>query len=679
MSDQTEREKASTIRTISKKGADTGEISSQRINRIGDILWLVDDERGEKFQASFKSWGTIDEKFLIMQRLLLYCSTGGRLYSDENNRITASARKTFLNMERNVHKVLEHWRKNDALTQLPLHHWSRDQITTAVRDIFSQVATRDLLPSYGSLQDLVAPLKSSFSGFSAGDLTDGIVYRINQSMLKAIVDPMLAEEGVHFSEYVKGKRYSSLPITHAMVGLAEAVRLFDSEQTKFALALFSAWRDHPQASEPMDLWKQLQNGDLYARGHKRIEYKRIREFQNKLFASTDFTPDDLPWKTWGQFTSYIGDVVDACVFVLLVLTGIRSHELLGLRVENWEPDTNGVWYFRSAENKVNAGGLYDRAIVGLGARAFAIVKNLGWLDPELPRPLFGPWYGTEASYYARSVAAGSKYKAKKAIVSIQKCKERQHKKCARGSQWPDDRLKAFYKKNIVEKHPELAATHPDTHPHQCRHTWAEVPMRYMDPKYVNISAGIREQFRHGYQSWMEKRYSGEKIDRDVQAGLMHDYTRELIERITFADPTDPFMGPAVKRIMQQAAEIEVLHPDDVDHAMTEYIDSLAIEIEMLLFEWGFCMKRKGEEKMAACYDPQTSLPNPTLFGEKLPELCFGCPHRATHAVGEQVNVITRLGISWNDIAKNHPIKMIGKIGEAAAKKAENVLKERSYG
>ena len=452
------------IRRISKEDSATAEQYSQSVNRVGDRLWLLDDQRGIQFDTSFESWGNVDEKYLTMQRLLMYCGTGGRMYSDDANRISVSARKTFLSLECSIQKVLQNWRKNKFLDALPMQSWSIDDIVNSLRQIHAEVATRETIPSFGSLPDIIYTINKIFVGCAKGSLTDGILYPINHATKKAIVDPLLIAHGIHFSEYVKGKMFSSLPITHAMTGLAEAVRLFDSEKTKFALALFSAWREYPQFAEPIDIWKQLHNRELYKLGHKRKEYKQIRNFQDLLFTKTTLEYDDLPWKTWGEFASYVGEVIDACVFVLLTLTGIRSHELIQLRVENWERDTSGVWYFRSAEDKVNAGGLYDRAIVGLGARAAEIVKHLGWVDPEKPRPLFGPWHGSEASYYARATAAGSNYTAKKAIAAIQKTKNRFEKKTARGRQYPDDRLKAFYRRHVVEKHPELGATHPDTHP-----------------------------------------------------------------------------------------------------------------------------------------------------------------------------------------------------------------------
>ena len=153
------------------------------------------------------------------------------------------------------------------------------------------------------------------------------------------------------------------------------------------------------------------------------------------------------------------------------------------------------------------------------------------------------------------------------------------------------------------------------------------------------------------------------------------YLLEAIKRIVARDPADPWFGAAIKRIRKEVGDITVLTPEE----LSELCEGLAQDYSrFVVWEWGICMVRHGEESIANCADSETGIPNLIASDrEKAPELCGGCPHQGAH-LGFKDN-IRRIGISCQARGKafdelERPF-MAKKLGYEPAKHAERLLEE----
>jgi len=378
--------------------------------------------------------------------------------------------------------------------------------------------------------------------------------------------------------------------------------------------------------------------------------------------------NELPWRTHGELTSYCRIVRDAGNTILHLIAGNRVHEVAGYRTDQWTQDSKGVWWYRSAENKVNKGGNADRTIDTIGADVVKILNKMSYLNPDAPRPVIGSTFTLGAMTYSRRQRGMSWNEAVLCDWTEEKIHTPFHTVAVR------ERFIAFYQSHLVQKHPELGKKHSHAHPHQARHFFADLALRWIDPRYTDVIAKLREHYRHK-SDWMIHNYTDGKRSDDIQADIQRRYLIEILQRISANQPDDNWFGAAAKRIKKELRAINVVSTEELAEFYEEQADLYA---KFVVWEWGICAVRHGEESRANCTDSSTGMPNLIASDrEKAPEVCNGCVHQLVHT-GFKSN-IHRIALSCQARGKlleelNRPYFAI-KVGYDPAKKAEKLYRE----
>lgn len=650
-------------------------------NRIGDDTWQVQVQGNAgvdapTFSLDFSAMKDL-RKRQALQETLLYAITGGMGWADQTHRLVATsnghARKS-LNGALDVYRV---WSAD--YNALSLQSLSADDTVRLLRTVLEHHCDDDGKPLRARLIKAGRLLNATYECLAKGLASDGCLHRVTEAMKEDVVTPLLAPLGIDYAEWNADGSYGGLPIDVALVWLMEATEIIHARETKILLAYFAAWRVSPPASSLSDAAVKM------LRRHR--DYQESKSWpcglpathRDAIIAFGEAFDDHakqagigivktLPWRTIGEITDYCRLVRYAGSAILHLVAGNRVHEVVDYRTDQWAPDTAGNWWYRSAESKSNKGGNADRTIDPLGAHVVDILNKMSYLDPCVSRPVLGATFTRGVMQFVRKQRGLHYVEREIADWNAEKVQAPFTTTTVRAN------FKAFYQSHLVAKHPELGKTHPETHPHQARHFFADVALRWMDPRYVDIIAKLREHYLHKDDAMIYAYTNGKRSD-DVQGESGRHYLLEILQRIVERDPDDPWFGAAANRIRKECGDISVLSPEELADLYEEMADHY---LKFVVWEWGICAVQRGEESNANCSDNETGMPNLIATDrEKAPEVCNGCVHQLAHT-GFRAN-IHRIALSCQARGKlleelERP-RMAEILGYEPQKRAQRIYRE----
>lgn len=631
----------STIKTKTKK-----------INKYGNIEWVTESQYDHTSRSISFNWNCDNNKIIYGQMLFVNSKCSGG-FVDSSNRIMVTRHNTAKEELNTIKLLCEHWAQIHS--NKPLWNWSRGDLSEFIRSGMVSPSDRKKLYSRKRLTQICKILSMTRSGYTQGYLPDGIQFSITDSFRRAIMDPLLEERGLSYEEWSKDGSYGSVPLTIASLLIADAITLIESEEAKAAAIFFSVWRRsnvHPSNC----FWKQ--SGSKLDRLERYFKYVGTNKLTD---VDSDFGESflknglghlqKLPWKSVGQLSLFCKDLMQACLTILLLLSGFRISEIISLRFSDYYK-FNDEWYFVSSVPKTHEGMRVPRVLHDLTAKAAQCLEDISYIDP---RKYSIGFFHRGFMEGAANAALNGKFASEEWARNI--------KGFSIKTVYPWFNL--FYKKYILKKHPDCQAVCKKVSPHQCRHTWAEFSLRRIDG---NVEERIREHFLHSKHSRMTRKYTQHKLKESVQYFLENEYLYEVVKRISCQKIDDRFVGPAARRILKLVGDVKTLTPDEFNSE----IESCAAQIgRFAAFEWGFCAFFHGSEGSAQCLDPVTFLPN--IDGCSGPNICIKCPNGLNNDI--QAKHLVRTGIQHHYIATHHPIKAIGKLSadimEAIVKRLED--------
>lgn len=575
--------------------------------------------------------------------MLLLNGKSFRGYADKQNRITPtsiSAARADLASVRFLCEQLQRDFPNRQLKSLNLL-----EIQLIVRQ-FMFYGTNGTL-GRSALNVFCAILNESYKLYNNGRLNDGIKFFIDKKLKRDTMAPILDELGLEYSEWYKGGSYGSIAMICSSVMLNEAIAILESDDTKIAQSVFKTFRQYPKSPT-----KWFENGtnsyDILTKYHEwrhfglparydSLTIERFSYLAQEIRNHGIEVPPKLPWKNLREFGDYCELTMKAGLTTFLLLSGFRISELEPIDVNDYYKKPDGSWWFNTENPKTESGAVIGRSLHGLVAKAADIMVSLSALDAEKHNiPLFHAGFRGHA--YDAALGWGGwtierwMHEARYSKVTL--------------SYW----FKQFYETHVLPKNPDLAEIQKSVHPHQARHSFSEFTLRRFDQ---NVSAHLREHFRHSAGSLNFRRYTDEKLHESVQHYMELDYLEEIIHRIAANKIEDRLHGPAANKVKNDIAKFLMLTPSELNIHIRDNASNYS---RFTAFEWGFCVLPKNNNR-AKCIDSETNLPKVDVHSA--PEICSGCPH---HMYNEQQrNYLERIKIAHENIAMMHPLEFSKKM------------------
>lgn len=616
------------------------------INNLGDDTWYIVDSRNELVTKIH--WDTLNssKEMLVFAQNYIRHWVGG--YADNLQRLYFVP-TTVQHRLRKIERLIEY--VEEKYPNKKLCHLSIDEVYLLMQDLIAPEGCKE--PNgRGQAEVYAAIIRQSQQYYIEGLLTDGFNCDLPINLIDASLQDYLTGKGFNFQQWRKGGSWGGIPISVAMLLLADCIETLRSDTTKSLLAVFDDIREHqnpplfkifrPEFNKVIDpaYSGTSPNMEKFLRLKKRIE-----EYTGKSI-------NRFPMKTQREFTSATKNVYDAALMLCLLVTGGRIGEITGILADEIERDDNGDWWFKSAIHKTNKGIKDLRAISGLAAEAVDIAIGLSMFDKvEMSLPVFLFAHDGEA-------------------VHVKDMELRRTTMTMNGYR---NRLKRYYEDFLNKCGNEVREAHPEFKPHNTRHTWADFALRRFEG---NVLEEIRDHFRHKYGSYHTKRYTDEKLSPHVQQLKERQYLEEIIHRIA-GDEGDEFHGATALYIKKRLEETHEFIGDDELSSIDILVDEIADEfVRLVPHEWGFCVLREATKVQAKCFDRKAKIPR-VDEGSSF-DNCSGCMHRLTH--NSHKEDVVRIAIAHNDFINNYPLGSASKKqSESTLKRAKAIIKEIESG
>lgn len=615
------------------------------INNLGDDTWFVVDIRDERNVTKIH-WDTVtysDEKLVFAKEYLRNWLGGFR---DDFQRLYGVP-STVTHRTRVVESILKY--AEMVHPNKKLCHFSTQDIFEMMQSLVFPMGSKKTL-SIGRGEILSAIIRASQEYYVKGQATDGFDCDLPNDLIDAALKQFLTNRGVNYLKWRKGGSWGGMPISVAMLLVADCLEVIRSEKTKIVLALYDDLSEHRDL-----LFRHIFVRNVFTRTIDKTyfdqhtgNYKYGEQFQRlkrTIEGCTGKPLSEFPFENEGDFTSYVKQVYDASLMLCMIVTGGRISEIVDILADEIEPDDNGDWWFKSPIHKTNKGLKELRAITGLAAEAVNTVIRLSLFDKEaLSLPVFLFAHNADDNYVIRN--------------NEQRV----------GRESTRKRLQAYYQEFLTRVGSEIAEAHPKFTPHNTRHTWVDFALRRFDG---NVLEEIRSHFRHKYGSYFTRHYSDEKLSPHVNQLREREYLEEIIYRIA-GEEGNEFHGSVALYIKNRIAESHHFFGDDELDSMELLVDEIADEfLRLVPHEWGYCVLRESTQSQAKCFDKDAKIPNIEL-GSSF-ENCSGCIHRLTHS--SQKEDIVRIAVAHNDFINNYPLRSFQNTSELTLKRAKAMIKE----
>ncbi len=631
--------------------------SGNLINNIKDDVLYVKDVVINDVNSYTFVYESINKKWKTWCNVMFIEKCGG--YNNSETQELTARRKTCSNWLLALRRIGV-WATQHA-PDLPITQWQESHCRQLLQDALTNQITiteneryKHKLPliSHGVLDEIFGMLLFSHKLYHQGKLSEGLTISFSKRFREDSLGEILKERKTSYEEWMEGGYFESIPLPIAMMLLSDAISILRSDQTKLLLAYFRHQRTnlaiHPKSlfhNKRFDVF--CKNGTL-GKSTFTPNYRTLHEVlkvvTGKPVRHIPFSPEII--------NDHCASVFDACIVIVLTLTGIRISELGSICADDYKLETDGTWVFNSDLFKTNFGLPEIRTMSGLVAEAAETMVGLSYLTKRKrvdckKLPLFS------RNYYI------SNYRRDNRIEDV---KFKGHK-----TGTLSDRLNVFYSK-FLDNHNEVKSECPLIHPHRFRHTFAEFGLRRFDG---NVLEAIRQHFRHQAGSYFTHRYMDNKLSAEVKDEIERDYLKELISRIVESENND-LSGPVAVYIKKKAKEQCYLQYEEV----AGFVVELADEFEKLVaHEYGFCMVRTETRHLSKCYDKKTQVP---MIQNGCFSICSGCPNSLYSTRGNKEEII-RIATSHQNMIDNFPIKVDGitaiESSKAVVKRAGQILDE----
>lgn len=634
------------------------------INCITDKVFSISDSyNGEtfsldvSFEGASPKWRNWGREYLIQW---------AESYTDTKLQ-TLSARKPTIETKRNQIAKLITWatiNKPDA----SLASWSEEDVFNLLKDItFNNIQTPERRLSNSSLQfiskDLalktVWHITNSGSLYRKGLLSDGYLGLSNFESLLPEFKEDLTLLGCDFKEWMKGGSYDSVPLEVASLLLLEAINTIHSDEAKAIRAYFSVQRSTLKLSPELvfkkgnSIFKQVMSGNM---NNKQLikKTKRIENFLEavntqfkSLEGSSHFAPVDFLINQGGhrQLNNKVKELYDACKVIFFCLTGIRVHEMKQTNSQDYYKDGDGVWRFKTKEDKTQKGTKQLRAIGGLAAEAADILCDVSYITKHDRKD------GQSTYLFGYYTAVKKHFGADEKRVD--------HSGAGVSRENFRDRLIIFFNK-VVDKYGNKAfGEYSRIYPHAFRHSFVDFVLRRFDG---NIHGAIRNHFRHSIKGEFTNAYTDSKAQENIEFAAQQNYMTELVFDMV-GEHSQNFTGPIALFIQREVSKFEFVTEEDIG----PFINELKADLKHLIpHEYGYCLVLMSRQHLAKCLDKKTGVAK-VLNG--CFELCSGCPNSLHNKVSHKENIIRNI-ISHESFLEKFPIKNTPQ-SEASKKVIQN--------
>ncbi|VVO01723.1 site-specific integrase [Pseudomonas fluorescens] len=622
------------------------------INQLGsDFFYVIDAKSEAPRKINFK-WECSIEKRVWAQNALLLSSnflSSSRAGPMEVRSCHASVVESVL-----LKKLCEYWEKNHSTK--PLWNWNRSEVKEMVR----KVMVRDLSPlgdpilyAANNLNQFCYWLSISHEAYLDGRINDGISFKTSSHFKKEVMDPLMKFLDSDYAEWVYGGSYGSISPAIASLLLAHSIQILESESLIAAQCFFKAWKKNPTGLGSIFRQFNRRNLDVLERDHFQNSARSVKSLKLKHALLDEFKESGilplsrLPWDSYIELSDFCRLAIQACMVIILTLTGHRAGELLSVHSADWEVKGDEVIVREEIEKTLN-GLRIPRYFHSLAARAVKTIWSLSFIDSEKHRiPLH---HKAWSSGLASAVINGEDVDTWLNLNGELTANTLR--------QWLDN----YFEQSFLVVYPEVKAEHPGISPHQFRHSWAEFSIRRFDH---NVEAQVREYFLHKSKK-ATRRYTDKKLSESVQYSIEHEYLDEVIHQVISDRFGDEYRGPAYRRIVNTLSKVDSLDPAELD----ALVESICNSVESYTaFEWGCCLLLKNSKQDAKCHDSFTGLPAPKIYASV--KRCTTCPNLGTNAL--QRNNLTRIAINHSYIAKHHSVLAIAKLSQNVVDQISRLL------
>lgn len=332
---------------------------------------------------------------------------------------------------------------------------------------------------------------------------------------------------------------------------------------------------------------------------------------------------------------FVIQLYDAAGYILLVLSGFRLSEWVTFKVNDFQKLPDGTWEFCNEIHKTNHSIKSPRYLHGMAAVAIDTLIECSYVDKTSENaPIFIRTFRTH-----RFVCTNKR---------MPKLSEILDKKI--WGEHPDATIRSGFEKfynETIKQHPELAEIHSTTNPHQARHLWAEYSIRRFDGAVIDL---VTEHFRHRYSDNFIRSYYENALRERERDDIEVAYIENILRRLGSRDNSlSSFYGPAAKRARNELKKARLISNEDFDVVLANLTESIIITVD----EWGYCLLRKGEEKLANCWNEDLGIA--MVEESRSFEICGSCPHSCSTKL--QRNGIERSLIAHEEFIKALPAKL----------------------
>ncbi|KPV99026.1 hypothetical protein [Pseudoalteromonas sp. P1-8] len=504
-------------------------------------------------------------------------------------------------------------------------------------------------------------LRKSQRLYALGLVHDGLQTSLPASFIQDSVEEHLEDNGISYAKWIDGDGWKSIPFAANMFNLAHAINVIESKECRILRAFFkhqqselcvshntlffSGRYDKPSSYDDFCASKYISPSPTGKRKRKRKKdfILRYSTLKRSLEKASGKVVNTFPF-TWEEITKIYRKVFNACLTIVLSLTGARLSEIRNFFADDYQENNDGVWTFKSDIVKTNHGVPALRSMGGLVAKAANVMCDMSY-TPKRNRldgkrmPIFSMTHQPRFSKDAEVKAASNN--------------------SLRAS------LQANFSDAIDEFGEELTTLCEKVHPHMFRHSFAEFAIRRFDGR---VFEAIRQHFKHSYQSKFTKEYVGGKDRESIKNGAERRYIRELIERMAL-DTDDIFSGSLALAIQRKVKESMVIEPSELETVLAEFEEKIK---SIAVHEYGICMVLAETQSLSKCLDKKTGLVN---IENGCFDLCSGCVHSISSAISHKEEII-RIVLAHKDFLNNFPFKTAAhKVSETTVRNGEKILRQ----
>jgi integrase len=527
------------------------------VNRLTENLLIVRDIIANKDVSVdlFHPSLTSELQFWIKDCFVSLC--GG--WSNSTTQTLSARKGTVMNLRSALLRIGV-W-ASECHPSTPMSQWTESHVKELLVDsLHNNIAWSDDVRvgksasgpnNRGSLEAIYGILVKSRRFKLRGKLTDGISFDFPKNFFENSLEEGLQIYKVSFDEWLSGSGYESIPLPVAMAMLSDAIATIKDKTTLFLIDYFTFQRSE-QAIETACLFN-TKNFDRYCRGEwtKGSQKSRYRAEALKNIIRKHYGPEvnGFPIFTEKELSNHCADIYDACLVIILCLTGFRISEVSSLCGDDYHIESDGTWVVDSEILKTNLGISELREMHGLVAEAAQTMVDLSYVTKrscsnKVKIPLFS------RTYYRRN----------------QKGKYQVRGNCATVSGLYS-RLNKLYIR-FLQRHPELETQCSKIHPHRFRHTWAEFALRRFEG---NVFEAIRRHFRHSFGSYFTTHYTFNKLSDEVRDQIEKEYLKEILVKIATENAQavndenfkKDLHGKTVK-LISQAMDASIVTVEEID-------------------------------------------------------------------------------------------------------------------